>query len=100
MTPSVVQRGSESEHRIKELKLGIQADRLSCSTLAANQFRLLLAPSAYILMLTIRQAAAGTQLAIAQVERLRCVLIKGAAKVSLSVRRVLAFVSRLLSVCH
>ncbi len=49
-----VQRGCESEHRIKELKLGIQADRLSCSTFVANQFRLLLAQAAYILMLTIR----------------------------------------------
>lgn len=84
-----VQRGSDSEHRIKELKLGIQADRLSCSTFVANQFRLLLAQAAYILMLTIRQAAAGTQLATAQVERLRLVLIKGAARVSVSVRRVL-----------
>lgn len=83
------QRGSESEHRIKELKLGIKADRLSCSTFIANQFRLLLAPAAYILMLTIRQAATGTQLASAQVERLRSLLIKGAAKVTVSVRRVL-----------
>jgi hypothetical protein len=55
----------------------------------ANQFRLLLAQAAYILMLTIRQAAAGTQLATAQVERLRSLLIKGAAKVSVSLRRVL-----------
>lgn len=84
-----VQRGSDSEHRIKELKLGIQADRLSCSTFIANQFRLLLAQAAYILMLTIRQAAKGTQFANAQVERLRTMLIKGAARVSVSVRRVL-----------
>jgi hypothetical protein len=84
-----VQRGSESEHRIKELKLGIKADRLSCSTFVANQFRLLLAQAAYILMLTIRQAATGTQLASAQVERLRSLVIKGAAKVTVSVRRVL-----------
>lgn len=84
-----VQRGCDSEHRIKELKLGIQAERLSCSTFIANQFRLLLAQAAYILMLTIRQAAAGTQLATAQVERLRSLLIKGAAKVSVSLRRVL-----------
>jgi hypothetical protein len=83
-----VQRGAESEHRIKELKLGIQADRLSCSNFMANQFRLLLSQAAYILMLTIRQAAAGTALATAQVERLRSMLIKGAAKVSVSVRRV------------
>ena len=83
------QRGSESEHRIKELKLGIKADRLSCSTFIANQFRLLLVQAAYILMLTIRQAAAVTQLASAQVERLRSLLIKGAAKVTVSVRQVL-----------
>lgn len=84
-----VQRGSDSEHRIKELKLGLQADRLSCSTFIANQFRLLLAQAAYILMLTIRQAASGTQFATAQVERLRAMLIKGAARVRVSARRVL-----------
>ena len=84
-----VQRGSESEHRIKELKLGIKADRLSCSTFIANQFRLLLSQAAYILMIAIRQAATGTQLAKAQVERLRLLLIKGAAKVTVSARRVL-----------
>jgi len=39
-------------------------------------------------MLTIRQAAVGTALATAQVERLRSMLIKGAAKVSVSARRV------------
>lgn len=83
-----VQRGADSEHRIKELKLGIQADRLSCSTFVANQFRLLLAQAAYILMLTIRQAAVGTQFATAQVERLRSMLIKGAARVQVSARRV------------
>ena len=84
-----VQRGCDSEHRIKELLLGIKADRLSCSTFIANQFRLLLAQAAYILMSTIRHAAAGTQLAKAQVERLRLLLIKGAAKVTVSARRVL-----------
>jgi Transposase DDE domain group 1 len=77
------------EQRIKELKLGIKADRLSCSTFIANQFRLLLSQAAYILMLSIRQAAHGTQLAKAQVERLRLVLIKGAAKVTVSTRRIL-----------
>lgn len=84
-----MQRGSDSEHRIRELKLGIQADCLSCHTFIANQFRLLLAQAAYILMLTVRQAASGTQFATAQVERLRSMLIKGAARVSVSVRRVL-----------
>jgi Transposase DDE domain group 1 len=84
-----VQRGGDSEHRIKELKLAIKADRLSCTTFIANQFRLLLAQAAYILMISIRQAAHGTQLAKAQAERLRLVLIKGAAKVTVSTRRIL-----------
>jgi Transposase DDE domain group 1 len=88
-----VQRGCDSEHRIKELKLGIQADRLSCSSFIANQFRLLLSQAAYILMLRIRQAAEGTQFATAQVERLRSMLIKGAAKVTVSARRVLVELS-------
>lgn len=84
-----VQRGAESEHRIKELKLGIQADRLSCHNFIANQFRLLLSQAAYILLLAIRQAAKGTQLATAQVPRLQAMLIKGAARVRVSTRRVL-----------
>lgn len=83
------QRGADSEHRIKELKLGIAADRLSCHNFIANQFRLLLSQAAYILLLTIRQAAAGTEFATAQVERLRSMLVKGAARVRVSLRRVL-----------
>jgi len=84
-----VQRGESSEHRIKEFKLGLKADRLSCQKFIVNQFRLFLAQAAYILLLEIRQAAKGTRLAKAQVSRLRETLIKTAAKVSVSVRRVL-----------
>jgi hypothetical protein len=89
-----VQRGSDSEHRIKELKLGIHADRLSCSSFIANQFRLLLSQAAYILLLRIRQAADGTEFATAQVERMRSMLIKCAAKVTVSARRVLVELAR------
>lgn len=84
-----VQRGADSEHRIKELKLGIQATRLSCRSFGANQFRLLLSQAAYVFMLALRQAAHGTQFAKAHVSRLRSALIKGAARVTVSVRRVL-----------
>ena len=84
-----VQRGADSEHRIKELKLGIRADRLSCHNFIANQFRLLLSQAAYILLLSIRQAAKGTQFATAQVPRLQAMLIKCAARVRVSARRVL-----------
>lgn len=64
-----VQRGASSEHRIKELKLGIKADRLSCQKFIVNQFRLFLSQAAYILLLGIRQAAQGTRLAKATVSR-------------------------------
>ncbi len=84
-----VQRGATSEHRLKELKLGIHADRLSCGRFIVNQFRLFLCQAAYLLMLEIRQAAQGTRLAQAQVSRLRETIIKMAAKVRVSVRQVL-----------
>jgi hypothetical protein len=84
-----VQRGASSEHRIKELKLGIKADRLSCEKFMTNQFRLFLSQAAYLLLLKIRQAAQGTQLEKAQVPRLRETVIKIVAKVSVSVSRVL-----------
>jgi Transposase DDE domain group 1 len=84
-----VQRGASSEHPIKELKLGLQAKRLSCHQWVANQFRLLLAQAAYVLMLSLRHAATGTPLALSQVERLRATVIKLAARVRVSARRVL-----------
>jgi hypothetical protein len=84
-----VQRGATSEHPIKELKLGLQAKRLSCHQWVANQFRLLLTQAAYVLMLSLRQAATGTRLAQAQVDRLRSTVIKLAARVRVSTRRVL-----------
>ena len=102
-----VQRGADSEHPIKELKLGMSAGRLSCRTFMANQFRLLLAQAAYLLMLTLRRAAIGTRLANAQVERLRSALIKGAARVRVSARRVLVelaafcpFADEIRSICE
>jgi hypothetical protein len=50
--------------------------------------RLLLSQAAYILLLAIRHAAKGTQFATAQVPRLQAMLIKGAASVKVSTRRV------------
>lgn len=84
-----VQRAEGSENRIKEIKLGIKAGRLSCQQFIANQFHLLLSQAAYILMLAMRQAAQGTALAKAQVTRLRQTLIKIAARVRVSARRIL-----------
>jgi len=81
------QRG-EPENRIKELKEGLKADRLSCHRFWANQFRLLLHSAAYLLLQGMRAALAGTELAHAQVTTLRLRLLKVGARVVESVRRV------------
>ena len=81
------QRG-EPENRIKELKEGLKADRLSCHRFWANQFRLLLHSAAYVLLQAMRAALAGTELAHAQVNTLRLRLLKVGARVVESVRRV------------
>jgi hypothetical protein len=84
-----VHRGATSEHRIKELKLGLNANRLSCHQFKVNQFRLFLDQAAYILMLEIRQASRLTRLGNAQVSRMRETLIKIGAKVTVSARKIL-----------
>ena len=88
-----VQRGESSEGRIKELKRGIKADRLSCHQFIVNQFRLYVCQAAYILMLEIRQAAKGTKLEKAQVSRLRESIIKVVGKVTISIRQILIEIS-------
>lgn len=82
------QRG-EMENRIKEQQLGLFADRTSCHRLLANQFRLLLSSAAYVLVQALRRTALkGTELAQAQVGTIRLKLFKVAARVTVSVRRV------------
>ena len=81
------QRG-DPENRIKELKEGLRADRLSCHRFWSNQFRLLLHAAAYLLFQHLRARLAGTELARAQVSTLRLRLLKVGARVRESVRRV------------
>jgi len=69
------------ENRIKELKLELKADRLSCHRFVANQFRLLLHTFAYYLFLLMRRHLAGTELETAQVGTLRLVLLKIGARI-------------------
>ena len=84
-----VQRG-EMENRIKEQQLALFADRTSCHAFLANQFRLLLSSAAYVLVEHVRRTAlADTELAQAQAETIRRKLIKVAARVVVSFRRVL-----------
>ncbi len=79
----------EMENRIKEQQLMLFADRTSCHDFLANQFRLLLSSFAYVLLQELRRMyLAGTDLAKAQVNRIRLTLLKVAARVTISVRRV------------
>jgi hypothetical protein len=82
------QRG-EMENRIKEQQLYLYADRTSCHAFLANQFRLLLSSAAYVLVETLRRIGlAETQWARAQVHTIRLKLFKVAARVRVSVRRI------------
>jgi hypothetical protein len=82
------QRG-EMENRIKEQQLGLFADRTSCHRFLANQFRLLLSSAAYVLVQALRrEALSGTELARAQVGTIRLKLLKVAARVVMTARRV------------
>ena len=76
------------ENRIKELHHGLEIDRTSCTRFLANQFRVLLTAAAYVLMQELRQKAAGTSLARAQVSTLRERLLKLGARIERSVRRI------------
>lgn len=79
----------EMENRIKEQQRMLFADRTSCHQLLANQFRLLLSGAAYVLVEAVRRLGlAGTPLARAQVSTIRVRLLKVAALVAVTARRV------------
>ena len=84
----------DMENRIKEQQLGLFADRTSCHSFLANQFRLLLASAAYVLIEHLRRVGlTGTELAKAQVTTIRTKLFKMAARVTASVRRIVFHLS-------
>ena len=77
------------ENRIKEQQLDLFADRVSCRKFQANQFRLLLSAAAYVLVESLRRLGlVETDLAQAQAGTIRLKLFKVAARVVVSVRRV------------
>lgn len=79
----------DMENRIKECQLGLFADRTSCHLWWPNQFRLMLASLAYVLMERLRTVGlAGTELARAQVWTLRCRLLKLGAVIVRNTRRI------------
>ena len=84
----------EMENRIKECQLGLFADRTSCHLWWPNQFRLLLASLAYVLMERLRNLGlVGTEWARAQIGTLRCKLLKVGAVIVRNTRRIRFFIS-------
>jgi len=79
----------EMENVLKQQVLDLQADTLSTHYLASNQLRLWLASFAYLLLERLRAIGCrGTRLARATVGTIRLKLLKVAAQVTVSVRRV------------
>jgi hypothetical protein len=78
----------EMENRIKE-QLCLFAGRLSSETMRANQLRLYFSAMAYTLLEALRRLALqGTEWAQARVDTLRLRLLKIAAQVQISARRI------------
>lgn len=84
----------DMENRIKE-QLSLFSDRMSAETLQANQLRLYFSSLAYVLVHGLRRLAlVGTEWAKAQISTIRLRLLKIAAEVRLSARRVWVRYSR------
>ena len=78
----------EMENRIKE-QLSLFSDRMSTESLRANQLRLYFSSLAYVLMEALRRVGlAGTEGAELQVETIRLRLLKIAAQVRITARRI------------
>jgi len=78
----------DSENRIKELKLDLSSGRTSCHRFSANCFRLLIHGMAFILMTLVREGLAGTSLAKFTMGQIRLKLLKIAAIVEQTTRRL------------
>ena len=79
----------DMENLLKQQVLDLKADRMSTAHLASNQFRLWEATFAYLLLERLRtRGLAGTELERATAGSVRLKLLKVAAQVRVSVRRV------------
>ena len=76
------------ENRIKELHHGLEIDRTSCTDFWANQIRCLMTAAAFVLFQELRLHDSSGEFSDAQVTTLRTRLLKAAAWVDRSVRRI------------
>jgi len=81
----------DAENRIKEQQLDLFADRMSCEAMSANQLRLWFSTFAYLLLIDLREEGLKGSAAYAKASPgiIRTHLLKIAAVVTVSVRRVL-----------
>jgi hypothetical protein len=84
----------DSENRIKEMKLDMASGRTSCTSFAANAFRLMLHAFAFTLLSLVRAQLEGTALARCTLGQIRLKLLKMAAIVEESTRRFLVRLPR------
>jgi hypothetical protein len=78
----------DHENKLDELKNQLRMDLTRCTKFLANQFRCLLTASAYALSQSLRHKAQGTSLEKAEVQTLRERILKVAAVVIQTVRRI------------
>lgn len=99
LTPQYLYEGlycarGDMENRIKEQKLFMYADRLSTQTIRGNQLRLWFSTIAYIFMVLLRkQSYRDDVFSKAQASSLRVKLLKVAARVEISLRRIVIHIS-------
>jgi hypothetical protein len=74
-------RRGDTENRIKDFKLALRADRLSCHRFLANQFRLLMHAAAYWLLDVLRSKLVKAGVERMQLDTLRLGLIKVGGRV-------------------
>lgn len=86
------QRG-DSENRIKEVKHGFKADRLSCHDFLANYFRLLLSSCAYNFIALFKNNLTKENLRDCQIQTIRLKLFKVGVWIKKTTRKVWAHLS-------
>lgn len=82
------------ENTIKDLKNDLRMDLTSCTGFQANQFRMLLTLAACVLMQALQDRLRDRELAHAQLGTLRTRLLKIAARIRSSTRRIIIEVTR------
>jgi len=78
----------DCENRIKEMKIDLESGRTSCTRFAANQLRLTMTAMAYALIQELRADTHGSECARATVATIRSRLLKIAATITESTRRI------------